>query len=293
MLRFVCLLSILLACLWLPGVAAERALWIGMERGALVESLGSAHSQVLRGDREILIYSDGSRFELDNGKVVSIEGYKGRIDLGPPNTEDAGAKQKGQGTDPKDAAAPAVSATSGQTPAPGQARKHELEVRPVERQVALPTYGEAAAPDAGKLFAIAGFLHHLHDPRWHGSSVEDASWLSLLGGLLGRMALCLLGLRLAARVHDRVLSWGEVAAIAAIEVGVRLLLLELLYVLLAYTMPFYAIELIMMVIQTMLVFFWLKEPDWWAALRIVATAKAAIIAITFALFSVMLSTATA
>lgn len=288
--RFLVLIVIFLGCLALTTSAAERPLWIGMDRAELTAAMGQPHSKVIRGTREILIFPGGARFELEEGKVVSIEGFKGRIDLVPPDPKTLESSADKTASVGSSQAAPQQGA--GDSIGEGTRRAdlgRSSGLRPVARQVALPTYGDAVASDAGKLVEIAAFLYHLHDPRWHAENGVTHAWPSLLGAIAGRLLLCLIGLRLAGRVYDRELGWGEVTAIAAIESGVRLLLLELLFLTLFHVMPFYAVELVMAFIQLILVHYWLKEPDWWMAIRIVATAKAAIIAITFALFTVMLN----
>ncbi len=62
------------------GIHAE--IYLGMERQALVWELGRPTSTLSRPGREILIFPNGARITLENGKVVEVEGME--YAMGPP-----------------------------------------------------------------------------------------------------------------------------------------------------------------------------------------------------------------
>lgn len=194
----------------------SQAVYYDEPRAEVLQELGKPSSVLRRGGREILIYPNGGRIELENGKVAVVQGIEVREGPVAP-LPDAGAA----------VAADAKAEAPGQKPDPAaQAEK------------------EAAAERAKMQAEMEKAINDMESRKYGAEESPRSVWGVLLAKLLVKALMMLAALKLTTKYWDFNLEWSGLAIAAGADTGVRFLLSVIGEVVLKMPSLFYADEAI-------------------------------------------------
>jgi len=217
-LRWLIALSLLVA-------SVSAAVRYDMTKEELLRELGKPTSVLTKGGREILIYPNNVRIELDQGKVVSVKG----LDLAAADT--AAANLPPEPAEQKDAPAePATDAEPVLTP--------EQQKAQVEAEAKMEK--EMAAADAEMEKTISQLEDF--DGQDEAMSARSFAILDFLVELFVKWLLMLAALKLTAKYWSADIEWKGLMIAAAADTAVRAVVLGIGEGLLGMFSVFYADE---------------------------------------------------
>lgn len=219
-LRWLIALSLLVA-------SVSAAVRYDMTKEELLRELGKPTSALTKGGREILIYPNNVRIELDQGKVVSVKG----LDLAAAETAAANlptepAEQKGAPAEPAADAEPVLTPEQQKAQAEAEAKMEK----------------EMAAADA----EMEKTITQLEDFDGQAESMSARSFaiLDFLVELLVKWLLMLAALKLTAKYWSADIEWKGLMIAAAADTAVRAVVIGIGEGLLGMFSVFYADEAI-------------------------------------------------
>jgi hypothetical protein len=268
--------------------AAENTpVWIGMNRSQLVENLGEPVSQANAGARTLLFYGGGVRFELEDGVVVSVSGYKGAA----TNTEIANPSKQ-----PRE--------QPQQTPKKPQGARVQEEAKEGQRQAPIQTstelsqivgenqgapYKQLTKPALEALEHLALLFRLIYEPNFVGQGQDWNPPAALVLACLLRGVLTLLAFRLAGGSRETSLGWQEFFLFACYDLGLRLGMSGLSAWLIPGLIPNLIWESLVATVLWLVIAHRRERLGWWKALRLVLIAKVLVLIASFAVFLLLLN----
>jgi hypothetical protein len=165
------------------------AVYLGMDKAELTQELGKPLSKMARDGREIWIYPNGVRIELEAGKVALVKGMEWSD--GPTTAQPAAVEPATPANDKAPPVASAGGAGEKSAPKPETAPKAAAdkattdELARLEKQAA-----EADAKARAEMEKAIGQMENLHDHP----PVTHARAFDVLGFVLGIVVKCILTL---------------------------------------------------------------------------------------------------
>lgn len=217
-LRWLIALSLLLA-------STSAAVRYDMTKQELLRELGKPTSLLTKGGREILIYPNNVRIELDQGRVVSVKGLDlAATEAAAANTPTEPAEQKAEPAEPEDEAEPKLTPEQQKAQAEAEAEyAKEKAAAYAEMDKAITQLEDYDGPSeamSGSSFAILDFLVELF-----------VKWLLMLAAL-----------KLTAKYWNADIEWTGLMIAAAADTAVRAVILGIGEGLLGMYSVFYADE---------------------------------------------------
>jgi hypothetical protein len=208
------------------------AVYYGQPKTEVLAELGKPVSAITRSGREVMMYPAGVRIELEQGKVVVVQGM--------PVQEGPGVAAV---TPPESAAAPAAAAAEKEEepdePAlsPEEKRKVEEEEARAEKE-----WQEANAKARAEMEKAIGDLENLHAQAQHPPPPEGFDIKGFAMGLAVGWVLVLIALKIACKYWGAEVFWSGLMSVAAADVAAKAAVGFVLLKVLEMPMTFYADE---------------------------------------------------
>ncbi len=277
---------LLLLCLGsIPCSAGEPSIWMGMTRAQVEDVLGFPESRVTAGNRSLLFFKEGARFEFENGILISVRGYKGQIEYSSPLLDKARTAAVSETPNPVTTTANPTAKQQGDQ---GVDEKHNA----LDRRGGLPNYKDLTRPAVTSLEQVTRLFYSIYSPVIFDAQRRlQPLGLPILAGLI-RIAMTLYALRFAIRRTDHDLDVGEIGVLASLEWILRVLVATLGVFVIKGGFHMIASELV-----TTLLFWWLvsRRPEisgFWLSLRITVFTRLAVFLVSFVLFMLLLNLGT-
>lgn len=221
--------------LFLLLASAGAAVRYDMSKAELVQELGKPVSVLVRGDREVLIYPNNVRIEIEQGKVVIVKG----LDLA------------GQESAPSPASAPAEETVPEATePAEPKLTPEEQKARAEEDAKFEKALAEADAKARGEMEKAITDLESLGESADHPPE-PSFSIPGFLTELFIKWVLMLAALKLTCKYWGADVDWSGLMIAAAADTGVRAVIGVIGYVVLEMFTLLYADEAIAAIVLVM------------------------------------------
>jgi hypothetical protein len=178
------------------------AVYLGMDRVALVQALGSPISSAAMGAHEILLYPNGVRIELEDGEVVKVEGMSFGVE--PPAVSPVQV----------------APATAAETPAQGGADQVAQAEVEAEKQ-ADSTQAAARAKSEDAILQMENAHNAPRETPRHGIDP-----VKLLVEFSLRWAVMLLTLKLTSMFWGVTVDWSGLMLVALADAATRMVLRE-------------------------------------------------------------------
>ncbi len=211
-LRWLIALSLLVASM-------SAAVRYDMTKEELLRELGKPTSVLAKGGREILIYSNNVRIELDQGKIVSLKGIVA-VDDAASNPPAASVDPQAAPAQSESAAAPAQQQAQATTGAKSEKETDEADTETERALAQLEDFDSQASDESSPSFAILDFLVELF-----------VKWLLILAAL-----------KLTAKYWNADIEWKGLMIAAGADTAVRAVVLGIGEGLLGMFSVFYADE---------------------------------------------------
>lgn len=276
--------------------SAGAVVWVGMQQEELVELLGHPESMAWTEDRTLYFYPEGARFEFEHGILVSVQGYKGRIEFAPPVVPPAPAETAAVPVEPGEAQQLGESTQPGAAPlGEGGAGRGIPTLKNLKQKTFIPGegrtvhYTEVVAPAMDTLEKLTQFLSLVYDPSFIDFSGRWYSPATVLLASMLRLILTMWAFRFASRRCGRDLNWQEYTYYGFVDLGLRLLVAGFEDWLVPGELPSLVSEALVGLF--MILVFWRRvdRPGLWTAFRMVATAKAMMLMASLALLLLLLN----
>jgi len=236
LLRTVCLaLACTLVCAYsgaadpapVPTPASMPATLVGLSRAEVIAARGKPSGERSRGDLLLMVYPDGTRIELREGRVVSVSGGAGDEIVGADGTRYVPGVD-GNIQRPVEIIEPGAAAAT-------DARQEEVDAASAEGaddlDADLPPGGTAPpSVDAARRAAEDAVADDLDDFDESDDEDDIPPLYKLIGGLIGAVlhfVLTVLVLRIAVQVIGVPFFWADLLKVAVLYVAVHGLLLSL------------------------------------------------------------------
>ena len=220
-LRWLIALSLLVA-------SVSAAVRYDMTKEELLRELGKPTSVLTKGGREILIYPNNVRIELDQGKIVSLKG----IDL---SAAEAAANLPPEPAEQKDA--PAESAADAEPALTPEQQKAQAEAEAKMEKEMTEVDAKADAEMEKAITQLEDF-----DGQDEAMSAPAFAILDFLVELLVKWLLMLVALKLTAKYWSADIEWKGLMIAAAADTAVRAVVIGIGEGLLGMFSVFYADE---------------------------------------------------
>jgi hypothetical protein len=181
------------------------AIYLGMDRVALVQELGSPISSAAKDTHEILLYPNGVRIELEDSKVLHVQGLSYGVE--PPTTVPAGNAPATVAETPK-IEKPALSGTDKPAQSEAEAEKQAYSAQTAER---------------AKMENAIMQMEKAHDTP-HETPPPSIEPMRLLMELFLRWVVILLALKLTCLFWGVTVEWPGLMLVAVADAVTRMIL---------------------------------------------------------------------
>lgn len=275
--RLLFLMVWMLVTLFAYSEEEAPALWMGMTREQLYEVIGYPSSHATAGNRTILLYKSGLRFELENNRLVSVQNYPGRFESTKPPPPPPKSSKIQSAPGPK---IPPQAALGGP-----EFEKASL----FDRNDSLPNYKSITQPALNQAQLLADFFKKVYAPELLGVSrtVEPLGVLLLVA--LTRVLFTFLALQFASRWFGHDTPLRDLLAVSLAEMMLRILVATLGVLVMKNGFHAWICELITLFSLLPILKWRFRYRTWLHSFLVTFAAKIAVLGVAFVCFLFLLN----